>query len=52
MDRLQGDPERLGFASYAQLEDFTNDDECRTWLAQQLNHFANTFRPRLKVILR
>lgn len=49
-ERLQGDPERPGFACYAQLGDFTNDDECRAWLEQQLNHFVNALRPRLKAI--
>lgn len=42
----------LGFASYAQLSDFASDDECREWLAQQLNHFVNALRPRLKAMTR
>lgn len=42
----------LGFASYAQLSDFSSDEECRRWLACQLNHFVNTFRPRLKAMAR
>ena len=41
---------QLGYASYAQLSDFASDDECREWLAQQLNHFVNVFRPRLKAM--
>jgi len=49
-ERLQGNPEQLGFASYARLDDFTNDEECRDWLVQQLNHFVNAFRPRLKAM--
>ena len=40
----------LGFASYAQLSDFASDDECREWLAQQLNQFVNALRPRLKAM--
>ena len=49
-ERLQSDPDRLGFASYTRLGDFTTDDQCRAWLAQQLNHFVNVFRPRLKAM--
>jgi hypothetical protein len=49
-ERSQLDPDHLGFASYARLDDFATDDECREWLAQQLNHFVNAFRPRLKAI--
>lgn len=51
-ERLQDDPERLGFACYARLGEFTNDNECRAWLAQQLNHFVNAFRPRLKAMVK
>lgn len=51
-ERSQLDPDRPGFASYARLGDFTSDDECRAWLAQQLNHFVNAFRPRLKAMAR
>ncbi|MGM0692754.1 MAG: hypothetical protein ACQEUN_05015 [Pseudomonadota bacterium] len=49
-ERSQLDPDRPGFASYARLGDFTSDDECRAWLAKQLNHVVNAFRPRLKAI--
>lgn len=49
-ERLQSDPVRLGFASYARLGDFDSDDECRAWLAEQLNCFVNAFRPRLKAL--
>ena len=42
----------LGFASYAQLSDFASDDECREWLAQQLNQFVNALRPRVKALLK
>ena len=49
-ERSQLDPDRRGFASYARLGDFTSDDECRAWLALQLNHFVNAFRPRLKAM--
>ncbi|MBS9405556.1 hypothetical protein KG088_18325 [Halomonas sp. TRM85114] len=45
-------PSNPSFASYARLADFATDDECRDWLAQQLNHFVNAFRPRLKALAR
>ncbi|WP_218938145.1 hypothetical protein [Billgrantia lactosivorans] len=51
-ERYQNNSDRLGFASYAQLDDFATDDECRAWLAQQLNKFVNAFRPRLKAMAR
>ncbi|MFY0992125.1 hypothetical protein [Halomonas sp. C05BenzN] len=49
MDSSTGLP---GFSNYARLDDFESDDECREWLAQQLNHFVNAFRPRLKAMAR
>ncbi|MDT8880911.1 hypothetical protein RSO68_15695 [Halomonas saccharevitans] len=51
-ERQQHDPDRPGFASYARLSEFATDDDCRNWLAQQLNHFVNAFRPRLKAMIR
>ncbi len=45
--RSSGQP---GYASYARLSDFASDDECREWLAQQLNQFVNALRPRLKAM--
>ncbi|MFC2991630.1 hypothetical protein [Halomonas tibetensis] len=45
--RSSGQP---GFAIYAQFSDFASDDECREWLAQQLNQFVNALRPRLKAM--
>ncbi len=49
-ERSQLNLTRLGFVSYARLGDFDTDDECRAWLAQQLNHFVNAFRPRLRAM--
>lgn len=46
------DPAHPGFASYARLADFGSADECRAWLAQQMNNFVNAFRPRLKEMTR
>ena len=43
---------RPDFASYAKQTDFATDEECREWLAQQLNDFVNVLRPRLKAIKR
>ena len=49
-ERSRLDPDQPGFASYARLDDFASDEQCRDWLAQQLNHFVNVFRPRLKAM--
>ena len=49
---MGSDPDRPGFAIDARLDDFSSDDECRAWLAQQLNLFVNVFRPRLKALAR
>ena len=29
---------------------FASNNECREWLACQLNHFVNAFRPQLKAM--
>jgi hypothetical protein len=41
-----------GFYIEHPLNQFDSDDACRQWLADTLNQFVNTFRPRLKALAR